>query len=179
MSQFRNATLGVLALVCLASSASHAGNSLQGSFADFYVGPAKSSGASNGIGGLLCPSTAHCSFTRAGVVPAGESNWAIIVETTVPNQVISVDLLLWAAEACQPDPLTPDADTGFQTLTLAMAGRHIIYFPGSEAITPAGTTFSQVWFVGTDTQPLACGGSFCVNSISGQPTPAPFDCDAP
>ena len=175
MSNFRNVTLGVLALVCLASSASHAGN-LNGSFGVDYLGPSKS--GANGIGGLLCPSTTHCSFTRAGIVTPGESHVSIIVEAAVDNQPISVDLLLWQAEACQPDPLTPDFDSGFQTLTLPTAGRWIIHF-NTETALPAGQTFSQVWFVGTDTQPLACGGSFCVNSVSGQAAgPAPFDCDA-
>jgi len=141
-----------------------------------YLGPSKSSGAANGIGAVLCPSTTQCSFTRAGIVPAGESRVAIIVEATVDMQNVSVDLLLWAAEACQPDPLTPDADSGFQVLTLPTAGRWIISFQ-TESVLPAGTTFSQVWFVGTDTWPQACGHSFCSNSVSGQPIPAPFDCD--
>ena len=176
MSHFRNVALGVLALVCLASSASYAANN--NGFSIDYLGPSKSSGATNGIGGLVCPSTSNCSFTRAGIVTAGESHVAVILESTVDMQTVSVDLLLWAAEACQPDPTTPDFDSGFQQLTLPTAGRWIIHF-NTESTLPAGSTYSQEWIVGTDTNPFACGGSFCINSISGQPSPAPFDCDAP
>jgi hypothetical protein len=175
MSQFRNVSLGLLALVCLASSA-QAGN-LKGQFSVDYLGPGKSSGAINGIGGLVCQSTTNCSFTRAGIVTDGESHVAIILESTLDIQTISVRLLLWGMEACQPDPTAPDFDSDFQNLTLPTAGRWIIHF-NTETVLPAGTTFSQEWIVGTDTSPFACGGSFCINSVSGQPIPAPFDCDA-
>jgi len=174
MSQFRNVALGVLALVCLASSASQAGN-LPGQFSVDYLGPSNSK--TNGTGGLLCQTVTNCSFTRAPIVTAGESHVSIILESTLDMQTISVRLFLWGMEACQPDPTSADFDSDFQTLTLQTAGRWIIHF-NTETVLPAGSTFSQEWLVGTDTNPFACGGSFCINSISGQPTPAPFDCDA-
>src|SRR5215467_10546293 len=101
MLQLRNLLLGVLALGFLVSSPSQAGN-LKGTFQEIYLGPANVSGAANG--GISCPTVTNCSFTRAGIVPDGESNWAIILVTTQDSQTVSVDLKLWQAEACQPDP---------------------------------------------------------------------------
>jgi hypothetical protein len=82
----------------------------------------------------------------------------------------------WFAERCSPDPTNPDI-TGSADPVLMAAGTYIISF-GTESLLPAGTTFSQKWNLATTDGTQVCGLSYCVNSKAGQPTPAPFDCDA-
>jgi hypothetical protein len=173
MSQIRNVALGLLALVV--SSASWAGN-LSGNFDATYLGPLNQSIASGAAAALDCTAATNCSFTRPPSVPDGQSRVAIILASNVDGLSVHVDLGLWAMEACRPDPTTPDF-TGTGDLVLGPAGGYIISFQ-TEDLLPAGTTYSQKWNLSTTDLSVVCGLSYCVNSISGQPQPAPMDCDA-
>jgi len=88
-----------------------------------------------------------------------------------------VEIGIWMASGCTPDPTTPDA-SGAGDLPLATAGRYIISF-GTEDLLPSGTTFSQKWAVSTTDLTIDCGVGFCVNSLAANPSPAPADCDQP
>ena len=172
MSHLRNVALSLLALGCLAS-ASYAGGSV-GKFTATYLGP--SNQISNGAP-LSCINTTQCSFVRDGFVAPGESQIAILVTTNVDNFSVHLELGAWMASACGPDPTTPDL-TGSSDVLLATAGRWIIHY-GTEAVLPAGTTYSQKFAVSATDLSVDCGVGFCINSLAGNPGAAPADCDQP
>jgi hypothetical protein len=164
MSGVRNALVGIFASALLVTSQSYAGSN--GKFTATYVGPANQWSV-NGAGGLYCTAVTECSFIRDGIVPPGQSRIAARVTTLQDNVSVFVHVDVWFASACMPDPTMPDL-FGEGDLPLPTAGTYVIHFM-SEDLLPSGTTFSQKW----------TGTGFCVNSLAGQPTPAPADCDQP
>lgn len=173
MSQLRNVALSLLAFGCLAS-ASYAGDVSVGKFTATYVGP--SNQIANGVA-LSCINNTHCSFVRDGLVIPGESQIAILVTTGVDGFSVHLELGGWMASACGPDPTTPDI-TGSGDLILPTAGRWIIHY-ATEALLPAGTTYSLKFAVSATDATIDCGASYCVNALAGNPGAAPADCDQP
>jgi|GEM_PF-2400641 len=177
MRFIRNVAFGLVVLCFVVTSASYAQNITKGSFTATYIGPAKNQSGLNGGIVLDCTTVTQCSFKRDGIVPPGESRVGIVVTTAVDDVSVHVELGVWLASRCGPDPTTPDI-SGAGDVPLMAAGTYIISFQ-SEALLPAGTTFSQKWFVSTTDTTVSCGVSYCVNSVAGGAAPAPADCDQP